>query len=390
MDRPVIAIVSPGSFVIPSAESSSVELVIEQVARRLKQEARPLIFGKAAKGRPLKEIIDGVKYVRVGAPSPRAYIRNVGRKLAAYRPHVIQIENRPRYIRYLRRRFPRARLWLVLHSLTFVSKPHIGYVELRACLAAANRIIVNSEFLKEQLIRSFPKLHRKVLVNHLGVDTDHFVTRWSEEGERERERMLERMGLTGKKIIMYVGRLIEMKGVHHLLQAMPQIVRQVPEAVLLIIGSAHYGSNKVTPYVQELYRQADGLRQHVRFIPFVPHDEISSWYRLADILAVPSNETEAFGLVNVEAMACGVPVVATRSGGMKEIIEHGSTGYLIDIPLLGKELPLWISALLTDQERLRRMGEASIARVHDRFTWEHTARRWMDWYQSASKKTKMN
>jgi len=225
-------------------------------------------------------------------------------------------------------------------------------------------------------------------VNHLGVDTDHFVTRWSEEGKRERERMLERMGLTGKKIIMYVGRLIEMKGVHHLLKAMPQIVGQVPEAVLLIIGSAHYGSNKVTPYVQELYRQADALRQHVRFIPFVSHDEISSWYRLADVLAVPSNETEAFGLVNVEAMACGVPVVATRSGGMKEIIEHGSTGYLIDIPLLGKELPLWISALLTDQERLRRMGETSIARVHERFTWEQTARRWMDWYQSASKKLK--
>ncbi|WP_282941146.1 glycosyltransferase family 4 protein [Paenibacillus sp. RC67] len=385
MDRPVIAIVSPGSFVIPSAESSSVELVIEQVAKRLTQEVGPVVFGKITKGYPRKEVIDGVRYVRVGATSQQSYIRQVARKLVHYRPQVIQVENRPRFVRHLRRMFPKARLWLVLHSLTFVSKPHIGKAELRACLAAADRIIVNSEFIKEQMILMVPKTRRKLIVNHLGVDMDSFVSRWSYEGLSEREEMLQRLGLTGKKIILYVGRLIEIKGVHHLLQAMPQIAAQVPDAMLLVIGSAHYGSDRVTEYVQDLYQLGNAMPQHVRFIPYVPHTEISSWYRLADVLVVPSDNKEAFGLVNVEAMAAGVPVVATRAGGMKEIIEHGETGYLIDVPLLSKELSLWICTLLTDDDLSQKMGGASINRVKERFTWDHTALRWLDVYRKTKK-----
>lgn len=388
MERPVIAIVSPGSFVIPSAASSSVELVIEQVAKRLTQEASPIVFGKRFAGIPRKEVIEGVRYVRVGAKSSEAYIRQVARSLTQYRPKVIQVENRPRFVRSLRRKFPKAKLWLVLHSLTFASKPHLGKAELRTCLAAADRIVVNSEFLKEELARIAPRAKRKLVVNHLGVDMKHFISRWSDEGAREREVMLESLGLTGKKVILYVGRLIEIKGVHHLLQAMPQIVEKNPGAVLLVIGSAHYGSDRITPYVEELYRLGSTMQQHVRFIPFVPHTEISSWYRLADVLVVPSNSREAFGLVNVEAMAVGVPVVATRAGGMKEIIEHGKTGYLIDAPLLSNELPLWINMLLADDRLVQQMGEASMSRVKERFTWDHTARRWLDLYRTKQKKLK--
>ncbi|WP_036745312.1 glycosyltransferase family 4 protein [Paenibacillus sp. UNC451MF] len=385
MDRPVIAIVSPGSFAIPSATSSSVELVIEQVARRLTHEVSPVVFGKIFRGRPKTEIVDGVKYVRVGAASAQAYIRQVGRRLAHYRPQVIQVENRPRFVRTLRGMYPRAKLWLVLHSLTFVSKRHIGRGELRACLAAADRIIVNSEFLKDQIIRLAPKVRRKMIVNHLGADTERFVSRWSDEGALKREALLGRLGLTGKRIILYVGRLIEIKGVHHLLHAMPRIAAQVPDAVLLVIGGARYGSSRKTAYVRNLHRLGEKIPQHVRFIPFVPHSEISSWFGLADVLVVPSNSREAFGLVNVEAMSVGVPVVATRAGGMKEIIQHGETGFLIDAPLLGRELPLWISLLLSNELLARQMGEMSINRVKEQFTWEHTAQRWLDLYRVVRK-----
>lgn len=383
MSRPVVVIVTPGSFAIPSAVSSSVELVVEQVAKRMAQEVQPVVFGKIVKGRALSENIEGVQYVRVPCPSPLGYIRQVARRLAELRPAIIQVENRPRFIRQLRQAYPKARLWLSLHSLTFVSRPHIGEAELRSCLAAADRIVVNSYFLKEQLIRKVPAVRGKVAVNHLGVDSGAFLSRWSEEGEGQRRLKLAELGYTGKKIVLYVGRLIEMKGVHHLLRAMRQIAAQVPDAVLLVVGSAHYCSNKMTPYVRKLHRIGAQMPKHIRFVPFVPHSEIASWFRLADVLVVPSNHKEAFGLVNVEAMASGVPVVATRAGGMKEIIGNGVTGYLIGPSRLDKELAPRIASLLTNEALVRRMGEESVRKVMEQFTWERTAMRWLEMYRRA-------
>ncbi|MFE5320283.1 glycosyltransferase family 4 protein [Paenibacillus sp. NPDC056579] len=388
MKRPVIAIVSPGSYAVPSATSSSVELVIEQVAKRLARDATPVVFGKKEKDRPSVEDLDGVRYVRVRAVTPRSYMKRVSRKLAAYRPQVIQVENRPRFIRYLRRRHPKASLWLVLHSLTFVSRPHIRASELRSCLAAADRIIVNSHFLREEMIRKAPRMMHKMVVNHLGVDTEGFTSRWTEESEHQRQMTLHQMGLAGKKIILYVGRLIKIKGVHNLLLAMPQIVERIPEAVLLVVGSSTYGSNRATPYVKYLWELGSQMPQHVRFIPYVPHTEISRWFHLADVLVVPSNQKEAFGLVNVEAMASGVPVVATRAGGMMEIIEHEMTGFLIDSSIVNRELPQRIHDILTQEGLAQRFGQESLKRVREHFTWDWTAHRLLKLLEQSPKKSK--
>ncbi|NOU96551.1 glycosyltransferase [Paenibacillus sp. LMG 31456] len=387
MKLPFVAIVTPGSFVIPSGTSSSVELVVEHVAPHLTSEVRPVVFGRTGgRNRPVLETRKGVRYIRLPAPSPQAYIRNVSRKLIQYKRDLklIQVENRPRFVRYLRRTNPRAKIWLVLHSITFISKRHIKRAELRVCLAAADRIIVNSHFLKEQVIRMVPQVKEKVRVNHLGVDPEKFISRWSDKGATLRQKSLKLRGYEGKKIVLYVGRLIGIKGVHHLLKAMPHIITQVPDAVLLVVGSAFYGSDRVTPYVKQLHRLGRKMRENVRFIPYVPHSEIPEWFRLADVLVVPSHINEAFGLVNVEAMATGVPVVATRAGGMKEIIEHGNTGYLIDAPCLQEELAPWISTLLTQPGQVERMGAESELRVQEHFTWAKTAERFLSLYQTES------
>ncbi|MDF2962637.1 MAG: glycosyl transferase family 1 [Paenibacillus sp.] len=384
MNLPQVAIISPGSFVIPSATSSSVELVVEHVVPHLTREVSPVVFGRTGRNRPDFEMRGNVRYVRLPAPSPQAYIRHVSSKLTEYKRglKLIQVENRPRFVRYLRQMHPRSKIWLVLHSITFISKPYIRNTELRACLAAADRIIVNSHFLKDQVIRRVPQVKGKIRVNHLGVDQEQFISRWTEEGAALRLKALQRQGYEGKKIVMYVGRLIGIKGVHHLLKAMPQIAANVPDAVLLIVGSAFYGSDRVTPYVQQLHKLGGQLPQHVRFIPYIPHSEIPEWFRLADVLVVPSHVNEAFGLVNVEAMASGVPVVATRAGGMKEIIEHGKTGYLIDAPLLQKELAPWIITLLTQHGQIEQMGKESVRRVEEYFTWAKTAERFLEMYRT--------
>ncbi|MCR8629716.1 glycosyltransferase family 4 protein [Paenibacillus radicis (ex Xue et al. 2023)] len=387
MKLPFVAIVTPGSFVIPSAMSSSVELVVEHVAPHLVGEVRPVVFGRTGgRKRPLLETRRGVCYVRVPRPSPQAYIRNVSRKLIQYKRDLklIQVENRPRFVRYLRRTHPKAKIWLVLHSITFISKRHIKRAELKVCLAAADRIIVNSHFLKEQVIRMVPQAKGKIRVNHLGVDPKKFISRWSEKGAALRQESFKLRGIEGKKVVLYVGRLIGIKGVHHLLQAMPQIITHIPDVMLIVVGSAFYGSDRVTPYVKQLHRIGRKMRDNVRFIPYVPHSEIPEWFRLADVLVVPSHINEAFGLVNVEAMATGVPVVATRAGGMKEIIEHGNTGYLVDASRLQDELALWIINLLTQSGQVELMGAQSELRVQEHFTWEKTAERFLNLYKTES------
>lgn len=380
MKTPVIAIITPGSFVVPCATSSSVELVVEQVARRLLPAVRPVVFGKKSRSVPSSEMVDGVRYIRVSSLSPGSYIAQVSRRLKAYQPEILQVENRPRFVRYLRKRHRHAVICLVLHSITFISSPYISLKELQSCLRAADRIVVNSCFLRDQLICKAPGARKKIMVNYLGVDMERFTSRWSAEGADKRLEMVNRLGLSGKKIVLYVGRLLRMKGVHHLLKAMPDIVKQVPDAIVLVVGSAYYSSDRVTPYVKQLKRLGVRLGDHVRFIPYVPHTEIADWFQLADVLVVPSGNKEAFGLVNVEAMASGVPVVATHVGGMKEIIEHGQNGWTIDPKRLREDLAPSIVTLLTQQELAQAMGQNGVIKAQEHFTWDRTAERWLDYY----------
>lgn len=119
---------------------------------------------------------------------------------------------------------------------------------------------------------------------------------------------------------------------------------------------------------------------HVRLISFIPHAEIHQWFEEADIVLVPSIGQEAFGLVNVEAMACGVPVIATNIGGMPEVIDHGRTGYLINTDNIEAELVNYVIQLLNNPTRIKTFGLNSENRVQENFTWKNNAYRLLKLY----------
>lgn len=382
-DHP-IAVVTPGTHPLPSGHSSSVELVVTNVSEqlRLSQIMSLHLFGLKTKSQPAQQWVDGVIYDRV----PRTtYIRHVYDRLRVLQPALIQVENRPRFARYLKRKLPRYPVILSLHSTTFISEPHIGKKRLLACLHKVDAILVNSHYLKNVLMKLDPALAGKLVVNHLGVDPARFPSRWLEEYQAVRQEYMESLGWAGCQVILFVGRFIPIKGVHHLLKAMPDILERHPNTRLLLVGGAFYGSNKTTPYVAKLHRLAKVLGDKVRFVPYVPHEQIAEWFRLADMVVVPSAEREAFGLVNVEAMASGVPVVATRAGGMREVIEHGRTGLLVSLSRLKEELPESICTLLQNPELARQLGEQGRERVLEYFTWSHTANRLTDLYHKLRK-----
>ncbi|MEH7500893.1 glycosyltransferase family 4 protein [Neobacillus drentensis] len=373
--NPKVAIITPGSFPIPSSRSSSVETVLQMQTKVLQNEVEFTIFGKKTKELPSTENIGNISYVRFIYRNWTRYLTMVISALSKLNPDIIQIENRPKYIPIIRNKFQKAQILLSLHSTMFISSSHIEKEELLSCLHHADKIIVNSHFLKNYLVNLTDCEEAKIMVNHLGVDTNQFQSKWSPNRISNKEILLKQLNLDGKKIILFVGRLRKIKGVHKILQAMPSIIQAVPDTLLIIAGSAFYGSDRKTKYVDNLYRLAKDFSENVMFISFIPHADIHVWFKASDIVLVPSIGHEAFGLVNVEAMACGVPVIATNIGGMPEVIEHGKTGYLINTQNLEAELSTCVIQLLNNPKRIKKLGLNSLDRVLENFTWEKSANR---------------
>ena len=128
-------------------------------------------------------------------------------------------------------------------------------------------------------------------------------------------------------VVLFCGRLEPDKGIHKLLEAMENI--HDPRIKLLIVGSPFFGRTQQSPFLRKLEQQAETLGDRVRFTGYVPNDSMPEYYRLADLVCVPTVVEEAAGLVAVEAMGCGRPVLATRSGGMPEYLD-GSQAVLVD------------------------------------------------------------
>lgn len=372
-----VAFVTPGAFPIPSGNSSSVERVVEKFVPLLRPSVEPRIYGKLGRNLPRRSLVNHVVCERFPTGNKSAYLADVGHALKKFNPQIIQVENRPSSVLKLKRSNPKAKIWLNLHSSTYISPRHISETSLRKSFLLADRIIVNSEFLRTHLVTKVPEARHKIRVVYPGVETKRFPSRYSSEGETARKFHREQKGLVHRKVVIFLGRLIPLKGVHHLLAIVPKLAKVHPDLLVVIVGSPFYGSHRSTQYSRKLMKMGERYKKHIRFVPYVPYSEVPGWFMAADLAVMPSGKREAFGLVNVEAMATGLPVIATRAGGMQEIIKDGETGYLINQKNIKAELTEKLLLLLHNTSLRRQMGQRSRERVEQLFTWEHTAKRWL-------------
>lgn len=379
-ERVKVAFITPGAYVLPSSMGGSVERVVEKMVPHIHRSVQARIYGRKGKGLASSGTWRGVPIERYPAASKARYLASVCRSLRRIKPDIIQIENRPLWVPRFKKQFPASKVWLNLHSTTFIGKPYLSPAQRRSAFRAADRIVVNSEYLRSYIDRNNPHTGHKIRANHLGVDAARFPDRTSDQGARLRRQLRMHKGWQNRLVVLYVGRLIKQKGVHHLLAALPALVARHPNMLLVIVGSAFYGSSKTTAYTRSLHRFARPWRKNVHFEPYVPHTRIPDWFAMADIAVVPSIGREAFGLVNVEAMAAGLPVVATNAGGIKEIVQDGTTGYLVSrrSPLIVSQLVDRISHLLEHASLRSEMGAKGRERVMNHFLWSHTAKRWLD------------
>ena len=181
------------------------------------------------------------------------------------------------------------------------------------------------------------------------------------------------LGIDGDRpVLLFVGRIQPLKGLDVAVGALAQVVRHRPDALLVVVGGASgaEGGAEVARIHERI--AALGLDGHVRFVQPQPHHALSTYYRAADVVVVPSR-SESFGLVALEAAACGTPVVAAAVGGLRTLVVDGTTGHLVD----GRD-PLdhaaAIEAVLADPLAAAAMGRAAAERAA-RFTWSTTAAR---------------
>lgn len=190
------------------------------------------------------------------------------------------------------------------------------------------------------------------------------------------EALRERLGLTGRKVILFAGRLTHDKGSEQLLQALGEVIQSVPNALLLTLTRATLEAQGLTK------PEYAHLRDHVRVGGWMQGEELAAAYQLADVVVVPSICLDVFPTINLEAMAAGKPVIATCFGGSPEAVMDGETGYIInpfDTALFASRL----ITLLSDDALAQQMGAAGRQRLLEHFTLGKQVNLMLQAYQDA-------
>lgn len=216
-------------------------------------------------------------------------------------------------------------------------------------------------------------------LRNIGVKREIYILPNSVDVERFRpmtgRHLKEKLGLEDNRIILYVGRLHKEKGVEYLVDAFKTIKQWHPDVVLVIVGK---GSEK-----ESLVFQAKklSLQQSILFMDYLPHEMLPELYNSCDILTSPSI-VEPFGMVLIEAMACGKPVVGSKVGGIKDIIDDGENGFLVE-PGRPDQLAEKIHLILSDKKMQKRFGTKAREKVEDNYSYQAVAKKAMSIYEQA-------
>lgn len=266
--------------------------------------------------------------------------------------------------------------------------------QVSAELESVDAVAAVSDHIARLFRESFPTYRGKVFTAYNGVDVDAF-----RPGPVENDH-----GNGDPLPILFVGRVSPEKGIHTLIEAFAQLVSKEPRARLVIVGSRatlredFIVSISADPLVRALSRFYDGslssdyqhfldgliselgIGDKVEFVGRVPHKNLPSRYRASSLLVNPSL-SESFGISIVEAMACGIPVVGTKVGGMLETVLDGDTGLLVE-PERPDLLAEAMLAVLTDPNKAGQMGAQGRVRAVSQFSWRARAERLVSAYRT--------
>ena len=253
-----------------------------------------------------------------------------------------------------------------------------GWAE-RTAVEAADAVIAVSGAMREDILACYPALDpARVHVVHNGIDTELYRPDPATD-------VLHRLGVDpDRPYVLFVGRITRQKGVPHLLRA----ARAIDPAAQVVLCAGAPDTPEIDREFRELYQELSRVREGVHWIPrMLPRPEVVQLLTHAAVFVCPS-VYEPLGIVNLEAMACGTPVVASRVGGIPEVVADGKTGLLVPVDDdFETGLAQALDAVLGDPEGARRMGEAGRERAVGEFGWDTVARRTVRLYERVAKGT---
>lgn len=418
-----IAIVcQPWDEVVPSYQSGSIPIIAYQLAQRLVRNNEVVIYAKKGQGQAARQVDDdGIKYRRYPTaledwllrplkvlerllqyPSrfKPLYSRRIFYRLFASQIatdvrsgdfDIVHVINFSQFVPLIKARSPNVKT--VLHmECEWLTQLDRSQIEKR--LRSVDLVVGCSRFVTEETRQRFPAIAVDCLTIFNGVDADQYsASRNARLEARNRAKIGE-----NEERLLFVGRVSPEKGIHVLLDAFAKVAAKSPTVQLDIVGPAGSAPYEYTILVSDDAMTSDlasfyssslrtrhgkyfaylkskiptELRERVSFHGVIPQTDIVDYYRAADLFIFPSVWHEPFGMPLIEAMACELPVIATRSGGMPEIVQDGVTGTLIE---RGDSTGLAeaIADLLDDDEKRRSMGKRGRERVQEVFSWGHVA-----------------
>lgn len=255
-----------------------------------------------------------------------------------------------------------------------------SFVE-RTAYEAATAIVAVSEGMREDILRCYPAIDpERVRVIHNGIDLEKWRAPRTQEELERKERVLKEHGIDPqRRTVVFVGRITRQKGLPHFLRA----ARLLPDDVQIVLCAGAPDTPEIAAEVEGLVSELRRSRTGVVLITeMLPQPEVAAILDAATVFITPS-VYEPLGIVNLEAMALGLPVVGTATGGIPDVIVDGQTGYLVPIDQVddGTGTPLdprrfeedmaeRLTAVLDDAALAARMGAAGLARARDLFSWE--------------------
>ncbi|QTE02481.1 glycogen synthase [Streptomyces cyanogenus] len=251
-----------------------------------------------------------------------------------------------------------------------------GWAE-RTAIEAADAVIAVSGAMREDVLACYPALDpARVHVVHNGIDTRLYRPDHDTDA-------LTRHGIDpARPYVLFVGRITRQKGVPHLLRA----VRDIDPGAQVVLCAGAPDTPEIEREFRELFEELRRVRAGVFWIPqMLPRVEVVQLLTHAAVFACPS-VYEPLGIVNLEAMACGIPVVASRVGGIPEVVADGRSGLLVEVDD-GFEAGLAraLDTVLGDPDAARRMGQAGRERAVREFGWDAVARRTAGLYEEILK-----
>lgn len=260
---------------------------------------------------------------------------------------LVIVENRPGFILKLKKRIE-AKFVLHLHNDFLNPETRESF----SIFAGFDGIISVSDFITKR-VRQIEANSSKCKTVYNAIDLKRFLTATAKQRSA--------VGLSDKDfVIVYIGRLTKEKGILQLIQAIKQI-NDIPNLRLMIIGASAYRKDmRPTPFIKQLELESTPIRDWVIFTGFIDYEQIPSYLKTANVSVIPSIWDEPFGLTVVEAMAAGLPLITTRSGGIPEICEGVAT--IVDRSNVIDDLAKAILDLYQHSEKREQMAAASLQR----------------------------